>query len=84
MKTKQVLVTRGNHMRPMLAALNRYGIGAVDKYDRGRWVSINDLPDIVDAIEEDETAIVVQGVTFVRGTNQHNHVSSRDFYKLFD
>ena len=81
---KQVLVKNGNHQRPMLAVLDRYNIGSLDKYGRGRWISVNDLPDISDRFDADKTAIRYPETVFVMGTNRHNYVNLDEFYKLFD
>ena len=78
-----VLVRNGQHMRPMLSVLKRYGIGAADKYGRGLWISKNDLPEIWERMNTDETRGTIQGVVFVSGTNMHNSVLLRDFEELF-
>ena len=70
--------------KPMIAVLNRYGIGKRDRYDRGLWISVADLPDIIDGMIEDKTALEAGNDTYVMGTNRHNYVCTKEFYELFD
>ena len=71
----------------MLAVLIRYGIGAADKYDRGRWITETDISRIAAGMETDPTKLIVpfngKKYTFVNGTNQHNQVRLNDFTQLF-
>jgi len=89
-----VLVRNGRHMRPMLDVLTRYGIGSIDQYGRGRWISEKDIPSILDHMRSDPTAIWFCGqcrceadkpgaYCYVDGTNRHNQVSIGDFSQLF-
>lgn len=80
---KKSLVRNGRHQRPMLSVLERYGIGDIDGYGRGRWITIRDLSGIQSCMEADPNRIVYPDDIFVPGTNQHNHVSMSDFQKLF-
>lgn len=80
---KKVLIRNGKHMRPMLAVLERYGIGSIDGYNRGRWITEKDLPAIEQQMLGHRHIDVGNGVIYVQGTNQHNHVSNTDFKKLF-
>lgn len=80
---KSVLVRNGQHQRPMLAVLERYGIGASDQYGRGRWISAGDLPAIQAGMGGDASRIEFQGVVFVNGTNRHNLVRLSDYQELF-
>ena len=84
MRKGKALVKNKSHMRPMVAVLKRYKIGRADQYGRGVWITIKDLPDIIDRMDNDKTAIKYPTETFVQGTNQHNYVSTEDFYKLFE
>lgn len=70
--------------RPLSAVLSRYGIGSRDKYGRGIWVSVRDLPAIEAAMNVDPSKIVVQGTVFVPGSSMHNHVRMKDFKELFN
>ena len=83
-----VLIRKGHHMGPMHSVLKRYGIGTVDKYDRGLWISEKDLEKIKQKMLEDESLIerLWNGVNyiFVKGTCIHNHVGFHDFEELFE
>lgn len=84
---KKTLVRNGQHMRPMLAVLRRYGIGQQDGYDRGLWITEADLPKIEEHMVTDPTRHEFRwnGKTYllVNGTNIHNDVSIADFKNLF-
>lgn len=84
---KKALVRNGQHQRPLLAVLRRYGIGQKDGFDRGLWITEADLPLIEAGMATDATRHEFRwnGKTFllVNGTNIHNDVSIDDFNKLF-
>ena len=80
---KATLVRNGNHMRPMLAVLERYGIGAEDKYGRGRWITPGDLKLIAEKMQTDPSKIDTGTDLYVKGTCQHNHVRLQDYRELF-
>lgn len=83
---KDVLVRKGQHMGPMYAVLSRYGIGKPDKYDRGLWISVSDIPAIKSGMLHDRTLITDfwgHPCTIVQGTCRHNHVGIDDFEDLF-
>ena len=85
MKNK-ILVRNGQHMRPMLEVLNRYDIGSIDEYGRGRWLHINDLQNLYSSMLQDRTvykACVPEWVG-VQGTNIHNMTRFGSFLSLFD
>ena len=84
MKTKSVLVRKGQHMRPMLAVLERYGIGQIDTYGRGRWITERDIPIIRKQMDIDSSKITSAGRTLVKGSNLHNYVEVADYVQLFD
>ena len=79
---KKTLIRNGRHMRPMLAVLERNGLGSVDALkdgtSRGRWITEADLPAI-------RAAIIKEGCSFndgdalCDGANIHNTVYFRDF-----
>lgn len=81
------LIRNGSHQRPMLAVLERYGIGCPDKYGRGRWIAEKDLPAIAAGMKKDPTrgSVTQCGMTleFVQGSNRHNSVTLADFAELF-
>ena len=81
---RDVLVRNGRHERPMLTVLKRYGIGTPDKFDRGLWISENDLQKIESGMKTDKTAFNFYGRTLVDGTNHHNQVELMDFENLFN
>ena len=81
-----VLVRNGHHMRPMLAVLERSGIGALDKYGRGRWIAKSDLPAILEAIRSHPRAMrsgSADTAWLCPGTNIHNWVDYREFEGMF-
>ena len=80
--TKAVLVRNGRHMSPMLAVLERYGIGKEDKYGRGRWIEFDDLDLIAAGMQKDPSRIDTGADLYVKGTCQHNHVRLQDFRDL--
>lgn len=84
---KNVLIRNGQHQRPMLAVLERAGIGEYDQYHRGRWIAESDLPAILDAIRSHPRSIrggAADTDWLCPGTNIHNWVSYPDFAKLFE
>lgn len=83
MQKKSALVRNGRHMRPMLAVLERYGIGEADKYGRGRWIKPADLAAIKEHMLNDKSLIQKGESLFVKGTCIHNYVSFADFNKVF-
>lgn len=87
MGRKSVLVRNGQHQRPMLAVLNRYEIGQLDQYGRGRWITANDLPRIEAGMGLDPSAqrgeYNGKPYLFVKGTNIHSLVQFKDFLELF-
>lgn len=54
---KNVLVKNGQHQRPMVAVLSRYGLGTPDQYCRGIWISESDLYYIKEEMKMDNTRI---------------------------
>lgn len=74
-------------MRPMLAVCQRYGVGQVDKYDRGLWISEKDLNVIEKMMQDDPSKVtgVFNGKPWiaVKGSNIHNSVMINDFQALF-
>lgn len=81
---KSALIRNGQHQRPLLAVVKRYGIGSPDKYDRGIWISQNDIPAIEAGMQSDPSAFLFGGRLLVKGTNIHNHVELADFVSLFE
>ena len=81
---KSALIRNGQHQRPLLAVAKRYDIGNPDKYDRGIWISQNDITAIETGMQSDPTAFTFGGRLFVNGTNIHNHVELADFVSLFE
>lgn len=84
--SKSKLVRDGRHMRPMLAVLARYDIGAVDQFGRGRWIVRANLRSIYKAMMADDTLLPssCDSNPVVMGTNMHNWVEYRDFERLFE
>ena len=90
---KQVIVTgNGKHMRPLLCVLERYGIGTVDKYARGVWLSQDDLQRLLKTMLKDKTCKPnihpeLVEVESYRGTGvkpENTVVKFGDFLALFD
>lgn len=82
-RTRSVLVRNGRHQRPMVAVLRRYGIGTPDGFNRGLWITEEDLTAIRKGMEADPSLIRREQHLFVRGSNIHNYVGICDFSELF-
>lgn len=79
----EVLVRNGQHQRPMLAVLRRYGIGEADRYSRGIWIHKEDLSDILERMQSDRSFFMHGDEYVVNGSSKHNQVMFSDFEKLF-
>lgn len=84
MSDRSILIRDRSHQCQLVAVLLRYGIGSVDKYGRGVWISYTDLDSIASRMETDIYRINIFGEIFVPGNNPYSHVSLRYFSELFD
>lgn len=95
MARSSILVRDGRHTRPMLVVLERYGIGNVDKYGRGRWINKSMLPKILDCMKADKSYrhimwkdrhgnIEFEDHCVIIGTCINNYVSYDEFIELFN
>lgn len=81
---KAILVRNGKHQRPIKAVFDRYGLGTPDKYDRGIWVTPDEIKKTVSMMDGDKSLIRKGEGKFVRGTNMHNYVSDLDLLDLIE
>lgn len=81
---KDVLI-KSRGMKPMWTVLKRYGIGNEDQYDRGLWITIQDLPVIRENMLKDKTILDrwLPDQIMVEGSNRHNYVEFMEFVAPF-
>lgn len=76
---KKVLIHGYKHEKPMLSVLIRYDIGSIDKYDRGRWITENDLENLHEHMLLDPSYRNWYGDPMVDGSCIHNQVTFSEF-----
>ncbi len=83
--SNKALVRNGRHQRGMLAVLDRANLGEKDTYGRGRWITKDDLPAILQAIRTHPRSVQVSANAWCcPGTNMHNYVYQSSFEELFE